>query len=267
MKAGLVPEADVSAGDWIGERLSGPLGMVGSVVPRGFAAYARVMHPVELDDDRTSLTWAQVCQLTGRIPHALMQWAAIATPTTESDVATSPSGLWDDGDVRVGSLATSAFSVLVDVLAPSTGSQDCFHALWEGWGWIDGSGVKALTVGDDGHVEPGPALQPGVSAEVLALPRLHLPQRDYLLFRGRLPAALDMGWHGSPTGFEPQSPNLLWPTDHFWCVGTEIDFDSTLVGGSADLIDTVLRAPGLDAWPVNPDDDLTAFADLLNSSA
>ena len=91
--------------------------MVGSVVPRGFAAYARVMHPVELDDDQTSLTWAQVCQLTGRIPHALMQWAAIATPTTESDVATSLSGLWDDGDVRVGSLATSAFSVLVDVLA------------------------------------------------------------------------------------------------------------------------------------------------------
>ncbi|GII33023.1 hypothetical protein [Planotetraspora mira] len=51
-------------GDWIAERLRGPLGTVGAVVPRGFAAYARVLHPVELDDSRIPLTWAQVCQVT-----------------------------------------------------------------------------------------------------------------------------------------------------------------------------------------------------------
>ena len=86
----------------------------GLVPPRDFAAYVRVLHPVELDDGQTSLTWAQVCQLTGRVPHALMQWAAIATPTAESNVETSLSGLWDDGSVRVGSLAPSALSALID---------------------------------------------------------------------------------------------------------------------------------------------------------
>jgi len=44
MKASLEPIADVSVGDWIAERLRGPLGTVGSVVSRGFAADARVLH-------------------------------------------------------------------------------------------------------------------------------------------------------------------------------------------------------------------------------
>jgi hypothetical protein len=265
MKGGLEPIADVSAGDWIAERLRGPLGTVGSVVPRGFAAYARVLHPVELRDGRTPLTWAQVCQLTGRIPHALMQWAAIATPTSAADVATAPSGFWDGGDVQVGSLAPSALGALIDILAPATGGQVCFHALWEGWGWVDGAGVKVFSISDDGRTELAPAPEPGVSAEVWALPRLRLPHRDYLLFRGPLQAALGMGWEGSPGGFEPQSPSMLWPASHSWCVSTEIDFEFTLVGGSEDLINAMLTAPGLDAWPVEPDDDLSAFADRPNS--
>jgi hypothetical protein len=265
--AGLEPVADVSAGDWISERLRGPLGTVGSVVPPDFAAYGRVLHPVELRGGRGSLTWEQVCQVTGRIPHALMQWAAIATPTAGAEVVTAPSGRWDGGDVQVGALAPASLSALIDVLAPATGRQVCFHALWEGWGWVDGAGVKVVCAGDGRPVEPAPALQPGVSAEVWALPRLRLPHRDYLLFRGPLRAALDMGWQGSPGGFEPQSPSLFWPADHSWCVSTEVDFDSTLVAGSEDLVNAVLVAPGLDAWPVEPDDDLTVFGDLANASS
>lgn len=213
---GFEPVADVTVGGWIAGRLRGPLGTVGSVVPRGFAAYARVLHPVELGDSRTPLTWAQVCRFTGRIPHALMQWAAIATPTAEADVAAGQirSGRWDDGDVRMGSLAPAALSALIDVLAPATGGQDCFHALWEGWGWVDGSGVMVSSSGDDGRTDPAPAPEPGVSAEVWALPRLRLPDRDHLLFRGPLRAALDLGWRGSPGGFEAQSPSLLWPANH-----------------------------------------------------
>jgi hypothetical protein len=265
---GLEPVADVSAGDWIAAALPGLLGTVRSVVPGGFEAYARVLHPVEFFDARPSLTWAQVSHLTGRIPHALMQWGAITRPTPDA-VGTAPSGIWDDGDVRVGTLAPTALRALIDVLAPVTGAQHCFHALWEGWGWVDGSGVRVVSVvsaTNDGSVAPAPVLAPGVPPEVWALPRLRLPGRDYLLFRGPLRAALNMGWHGSPTGFEPQSPSLLWPAGRSWCVGTEIDFDSTLVGGSADLIGAVLTARGLDAWPVEPDDDLTATGDRRNSS-
>jgi len=262
---GLEPVADVSAGDWIAERLRGPIGTVGSVVPRGFEAYARVLHPVELHDGRPPMTWAQVCLLTGRIPHALMQWAAITTPAAEAEVATVASGRWDDGDVRVGNLVPPTLRTLIDVLAPVTGEQDCFHALWEGWGWVDGHGVQVTFASDDDRVVPAPVPAPGVPPEVWALPRLRLPGRDYLLFRGPLQAAPNMGWHVSTSWFQPQSPSLFWSANQSWCVGTEIDFDSTVVGGSADLIRAVLTAPSLDAWPVGPDDSLTAFADLPNS--
>src|SRR5438270_2538505 len=120
MSANLRPVAEVSSGDWIAERLRGPLGSVGSVVPRGFAAYARVLHPVELDNGRAPLTWTQVCQRTGRIPHARMQWHAITTPSASS-------GRWAEGHPRVGNLAPSALGALIEVLAPATGSQDCCH--------------------------------------------------------------------------------------------------------------------------------------------
>ncbi|HEU4424345.1 MAG TPA: hypothetical protein VFR67_17600, partial [Pilimelia sp.] len=189
----LEPVAGLPAGEWIAEALPGLLGTVASVVPRRFTAYARVLHPVEFHDGRAPLTWAQVCQITGRVPHPLMQWAAITTPAAATAGTPAP-GRWEDGDARVGTLEPSALAALVDVLAPATGEQNCFHALWEGWGWVDA----------------------GVPPEVWALSRLRLPDRSYLLFRGPLRAALEMGWRDSVMGFDPQSPSLLWPADRSW---------------------------------------------------
>jgi len=74
-----------------------------------------------------------------------------------------------------------------------------------------------------------------------------------------------IGWHVRPGWFDAQSPNLFWPADRTWCVAREIDFDSTLVGGTAELVDTILAAPALDAWEVGPDDALTFDADHINS--
>jgi hypothetical protein len=105
---------------------------------------------------------------------------------------------------------------------------------------------------------------PAVSAEVLAGPRLRHPHRGYLLFRGDLTAALDMGNRPFPDWFVPQSPNILWPEDRSWCVATEIDFDSTLVGGSAALVAAILADPDLETWPVDPDDNLSRNGDKIN---
>jgi hypothetical protein len=93
---------------------------------------------------------------------------------------------------------------------------------------------------------------------------VHLPDRDYLLLVGPLSAVLQLGrWH-SADWFEPQSPNLFWPADQAWCVASEIDFDSTLVGGTTELVDAILQAPTFDSWPVQPDDSLAADADRIN---
>lgn len=73
---------DPSVADWIAPRLGPFGGWVGSVVPRGFPAYARILHPVR-DRDGESATWAAVCAQTQREAHALMQWQSIGSPRVE----------------------------------------------------------------------------------------------------------------------------------------------------------------------------------------
>lgn len=77
-------------------------------------------------------------------------------------------------------------------------------------------------------------------------------------------AALSMGWQPVPGWFEPQSPNVFWPAERSWIVASDIDFDSTLVGGSQELIASILEALPLDAWRVDPQDQLASDGDLIN---
>lgn len=77
-------------------------------------------------------------------------------------------------------------------------------------------------------------------------------------------AAANLGEQITPDWFLPQSPNLLWPLDRSRFLATEIDLDSTLVGGPADLVDTLASAPGLEVWRVDADDDLSSEGDHLN---
>jgi hypothetical protein len=47
-------------------------------------------------------------------------------------------------------------------------------------------------------------------------------------------------------------------------VASEVDFDSTLIGGSSELIQAVIDSPELEAWRVEPTDSLAADADKIN---
>ncbi|NAZ86331.1 hypothetical protein [Kineococcus indalonis] len=308
---GLRALPDGSAGNWIASRLRGFGSTVACTVPTGFAAYARILHPVDffpappstssapasasaasapaaegpvaptgtaphgLVPQRAGLTWAQVCQRTGRTPHALMQWRSIGAPAlasagSELQLPVTDEGLWEEVSVQEGTLEPAALSALLEVLAPFTGEQECCHALWEGYGWLTGSSAFIVFASADSEGGPPPlppkrAEMPRELQQALAAPRLTLPGRYYLLFAGPLRAALDMGDQVTDDWFDAQSPNLLWPLDRSWCLASEIDFDSTLIGGSAELIKAVLAAPGLEAWQVTEDDDLGLFADTLNT--
>ncbi|MGY1855148.1 hypothetical protein [Modestobacter sp. SYSU DS0290] len=88
--------------------------------------------------------------------------------------------------------------------------------------------------------------------------------RDHLLLRGPLGSARFIGDQVTAEWFIPQSPNLWWPADRSWCVGTEIDFDSTLVAGSRALVDELLAHPVLEALEVHPEGSLTWDADEIN---
>jgi len=97
----------------------------------------------------------------------------------------------------------------------------------------------------------------------MAAPKLRLPHRDYLVFAGPLAAVPTLGHH-TGGAFFPQSPNLWWPADRSWFLGTEIDFDSTLIAGSQTLVDAVLAAGGIEAWPVGPEDSLAFDGNRIN---
>lgn len=256
---------DVSAGAWVAARLEGRFGAVTRTVPSGFAAYARICHPATDRVGRLA-TWSEVARHTGRQAHRLMQWHALVG---SADPLNMTGSLWPGGDPQRGNLVPEALAHLCQVLADHTATAErCWLCLWEGYGWIDR---------DRGSVRPAVArasgappvsaehpTAPAFSAEELRRPRLRLPGRDYLLLAGPLEAALQIGHPYGPAGFAAQSPNLFWPADRAWCVASEIDFDSTLVGGTIELADAILRAPELDSWPVGPDDSLVFDADPLN---
>jgi hypothetical protein len=231
---------EVSAGDWIASRLEGRFGAVTRTVPSGFAAYVRICHPAA-DRDACPVTWPVVARHTGRRAHPGMQWHALVGSADPLNVTGS---LWPGEDPARGNLVPQALAPLCDALADHTATPErCLFCLWEGWGWFHTSSM-------------GPA--------AAGAPRLQLPGREYLLLAGPLHAALQIGHSYAPNAFAPQSPNLFWPTDRAWCVASEIDFDSTLVGGTTELVDAILRAAEFDAWAVRPEDSLASDADRLN---
>jgi hypothetical protein len=247
---------DVSAATWIAASLGGKFGVVARTVPRGYPAYVRICHPAA-DNDGRPVGWSEVAGSTGRQAHPLMQWHALVGSQDSLNMTDS---LWRGSNPQRGNLEPEVLGPLCDLLSGHTADPEhCFFCLWDGYGWIgrEPTPLRSHPAGlVRGREEP---IQPAFSAEQLSRRRVELPHRSYLLLVGALPAALQIGW-----GPLRQSPNLFWPADHAWCAATELDFDSTLLGGTTELIETILATPTLDAWPVQPDDSLAFDADRIN---
>lgn len=291
MAAALTHEPDPSVGGWIRARLTSDVTRVDTtvtgLVPGGYAAYARVLHRLERRavDESTACTagtestagtacaveprsspsapaparWAEAAAAHGTTLHPRAQlWRLLrlADPWTQPDDWVAPIGRVDPWQLPV----------LLDVLAAHTdGGTDAgvVVALWEGYGWIHGGGAAVrITVGPEGVTRT--ELPPGFPRDVLAAPRLALPGRDHLLFRGPLGAVLPWCREGE-RGFWGHSPNLLWPADRSWCVASEIDLDSTMVGGPRALVEAICAHPDLEAFEVDGDDPVWADSDDVNS--
>jgi hypothetical protein len=105
-----------------------------------------------------------------------------------------------------------------------------------------------------------------ITEEELRCPVLSLPAgRDYRVMVAPMLMSALFDRPDGPWG-ELSSPNLMWPSDQRWCIGTEIDFDSTIVGGSESLVGNLLDSPEIETWKIDPDDYLTSDADRINQS-
>ncbi len=234
-KAQLDIALDVSVGDWIRESLDPwvvfseiPV-TIGIVIPKGFESYVLVRHA-------------------------------------------------GTGDHH-GGLGNETLRTLVEILSNfTTTAQDCFFALWEGYGWMHpGSiaiykpsqhpklhrffrpisirfGARRFRRRFRTQVQSLDHLESHTLPEgIMKAERFRLPNRDYLLMRGPLSEANKIGWTFSDS-FQSQSPNLLWPRDRSWMMATEIDFNVTLIGGSENLVATILNAGSLTAERFNVTD-------------
>ncbi|MFF1878691.1 hypothetical protein [Leifsonia sp. NPDC058230] len=186
---------DAGSGAWIGPRLQG-WGRVGAVVPRGFEAYARILHPVPAtrvapepagapDDDfgRTAIDeaiwpWAEVARRTGRVVHPLVQWDRIA----RDDRRLAFDDGWMLGQPRAGFFGPAQLSQLVGALDGHSSTPDnIVFGVWVGWGELNGSRVTVSLWAPDGadgieaelaaiEAEKAASVSPEVSGAISSLP-------------------------------------------------------------------------------------------------
>jgi hypothetical protein len=253
----LHPSTEVTAADWLGPRLRRFGSAVTAVVPDGFPAYVRILHPARRVADRP-VRWAEVAAWSGRTMHRLAQFQAISRPVVSAPTGPAP---WNGEPPPDGNLPAELLRILCGVLAEHTSTtESCCFCLWDGYGWLYGSPSVAI-MGRRGSIPIPPAFPP----EVLDGPRVRLPGRDYLLFAGSLAAAPELGWASPGGGFFPQSPNLFWPQDLAWCVASEIDLFCTLVAGSEALAQALVDNPRLETWRVLPADPIAFDSDQINT--
>ncbi len=94
------PSSNVREADWLAPRLR-PFGaMIASVVPDGFPAYVRILHPARGTHDEP-VAWADIAAWSGRTMHRLVQFHAIARPLTPNPTDAAP---WDGQDPPTGNL-------------------------------------------------------------------------------------------------------------------------------------------------------------------
>ncbi|MEV8145672.1 hypothetical protein [Specibacter sp. NPDC078709] len=288
-----VPEALTSAesGAWLKPLIDSQWHDMHAVVPRGFPAYARIFHPTQRDrplDTKTwhghdlpamgefeqqQVGWSAVAQAFGKQMHALAQFNRLPGPETPRLGPLDAQG-WRYSNPEVGNLAPDVLAKVAAYLCEDTATPEHgVTAVWDGWGGLTSSaGYVQLTQGEDGAswVAPqpeqtGPGLLP---ADVVNGEKLELPGRSYFLFETGARFYADPSWvNHAPWHHEPQwpqSPSILWPQDHSWVLVTEIDFDSTVVGGSWELISALAQDPDIEALVLPAGADLTWDADVPN---
>jgi len=234
---------DVHQADWVKRRLDDPsTGTVSSIVPAGFEAYARLLHPVETAQHGARLVrWREVANWGNQSVTAQSQWLSIAMPQYRPKLPRP----WSSQGPMKGTLSPDDAHVLAAIAGEFTDSpQRCWCCIWDGFGWWSRSWLLP-----PGHVATSSPPMP-IPFEAREWPKVRTQYRNYFLYE----ESLKDSFMDAVELLEGHSPNLWWPSDHAWCVSTEIDLDSTYVAGSRSFIDAVIESEGLEAFEVGPDD-------------
>ena len=248
------PVGDAAVATWVADRAHPFAQDVGSVVPSGFEAYTRAFHPAGkgVGDDWSAVRWSDIAEANQKVPHPEMQFESIVPQDCFEGIKSwrkGQPGLWD-WPPDDGELPEDLARDLSEVLKDHTATPElCYFAYWDGWG--DPMIAFAPTRDPQERAEQQRIEESYRTGEVFAgTPRasreqavlLSIPGRDFYLFEGTI-AEVVTGWDG----ISDELPSMWWPSDRAWCVATEIDLDSTYVGGSRECIAALTSHRGIEA--------------------
>ena len=259
---------DLSESEWLRDRLDDWMASrsatVTSVVPRGYDAYLRVLHPAQ---GESPVRWSDVARWSGRVLHPLAQWNRLSTPTT-IDRSAQPF----ETEPMEGEPPVEVLESLVNTLRRFTSTpESTYLGIWDGWGQLHSRSFGFITSDESSDM----AAQAGAfvaqrAADVDAHPTFELPGRSYLLGTCPIDVVIEMADGPLEVAHMPLAGMLgiplamWWPADRAWFVASEIDFDSTLVAGTGELRDALLADDSIEAFEVPPDGILSFDGDRIN---
>ena len=174
--------------------------------------------------------WADVAARNGRRCHVLMQWPKI--------VGSMISGV-DSEPPDAGTLPWPVSGPLRAILSAYTDWEPCWFGVWDGYGY---------------------RVYPEYMAKTKSIQFQTRGGREWDLYRGPLSML------GTPfLHLTYETAGLVWSNDRSWWMTTDIDLHSSYIGGTRNLIEDILSALELEAWPSSPDDNITFDSDTLNS--
>ena len=242
---------NVSAGRWIEDSLGTRFAYVESLVPKEYAAYARLFHPAKTDDYQ-SVQWSEVAEWSGKTVHHLMAFEGISVPKAGFGTEDQP---WVH-DPEHGYTEWNDTNELVKLLSDFTGASDrCYFAVWDGYGSFSVGGMAMLSPSGGTPILPPEGIE--------MVQRIKGVARDYILYTGPL-SAIESFFIVRPDLPDLDGPNIWWPEDRAWCVSTDIDLDSTYIGGSDDCIEALLAHPSLEVSRTTSDAPVYMNADAIN---
>jgi hypothetical protein len=183
---------------------------VSSLVPDGYEAYGRILHPARRTDKPGKLRWSAIADERGGAIGPEVHFTALVgwVPARDGQSAPEPyvAPAW-------GTMEDDECARLAELLARFTSTPErCWFCLWEGYGW------------------------PELPRQGQGPPRVNLPHRDCILFSGPVDVATSFR---SPPWSQP--PTLWWPDDRAWCVASEIEGYSSCIAASGPCIEALVE--------------------------
>ena len=186
------------------------------------------------------------------------------------------------------SLSRQLASILKELLGAATSTVDsCWYGIWDGYGWYSDeqrSGPAISTRFRRWLLYRAPLSELTTSTKSIAAPSQ--PTISYVAIRQDRKKAKkagliqrfkgDVAVIGSDVPDRPLPPaaererelvyqcaELVWPDDRSWCLTPELDLPCVLIGGSRELVNSIMDNPGLETQELRPEDGFPRLGDVL----